>query len=199
MESKPFEKFSVTLPGEMARVIHERVNSGDYGSVSEVIRDAMRAWLKRERRLAVLDAALARGIAEHDSGQGLDAEQVRKELLEKLSVEGSVPRPPAKPSRKPPVKEEIVAELAALEAPLRKRGLTSLALFGSFARNTTVRSSDIDLLVDLAPDVRFSLIDLVSLKDFLEDRLRRSVDVVTKEGLEPALRDRVLREAEIVF
>jgi predicted nucleotidyltransferase len=33
----------------------------------------------------------------------------------------------------------------------------------------------------------------------LEDRLGRRVDVVTKEGIEPAIRDRVLREAEVVF
>jgi uncharacterized protein with HEPN domain len=54
-------------------------------------------------------------------------------------------------------------------------GLTSLALFGSFVRNTAVPSSDIDLLVDLAPGVRFSLIDLVSVKDFLEDRRTRQL------------------------
>jgi hypothetical protein len=43
------------------------------------------------------------------------------------------------------------------------------------------------------------LIDLVSVKDFLEDRLGRRVNVVTKEGLEPAIRERVLREAKAVF
>jgi antitoxin ParD1/3/4 len=75
----------------MARVIHERVSSGNYGSVSEVIRDAMRAWLQRERRLAALDAALARGVAELDAGQGQDAEQVRKELRERLSAKSSDP------------------------------------------------------------------------------------------------------------
>jgi antitoxin ParD1/3/4 len=89
MEHQSFEKFSVTLPREMARVIHERVDSGDYGSVSEVIRDAMRAWLQRERRLAVLDAALARGIAELDATQGQDAEQVRKELRVQLAAKVS--------------------------------------------------------------------------------------------------------------
>ena len=91
MEHQNFEKFSVTLPGEMARVIHERVNSGNYGSVSEVIRDAMRAWLQRERRLAVLDAALVRGIAELDAGQGQDVEQVRNDLHERLSAKSSDP------------------------------------------------------------------------------------------------------------
>jgi len=89
MEHQNFEKFSVTLPGEMARVIHERVSSGNYGSVSEVIRDAMRAWLQRERRLAALDAALMRGIGELDAGQGQDAEQVRQELRDRLSAKST--------------------------------------------------------------------------------------------------------------
>jgi antitoxin ParD1/3/4 len=91
MEHQNFEKFSVTLPREMARVIHERVSSGNYGSVSEVIRDAMRVWLQRERRLAALDAALARGIAELDAGRGQDAELVRNELRERLSAKSPDP------------------------------------------------------------------------------------------------------------
>lgn len=86
MEAQSFEKFSITLPGEMARVIHERVSSGDYGSVSEVIRDAMRAWLQRERRLAALDTALARGVAELDAGQGRDAGVVRQALHGQLGA-----------------------------------------------------------------------------------------------------------------
>jgi antitoxin ParD1/3/4 len=86
-----FEKFSITLPGEMARVIHQRVNSGDYGSVSEVIRDAIRAWLQRERRLAALDAAIARGVTELDAGLGKDPEQVRKELREQLGSKDQDP------------------------------------------------------------------------------------------------------------
>ena len=82
---------------------------------------------------------------------------------------------------------------------MRQRGLTSLALFGSVVRSKARADSDIDVLVDVAPDARFSLIDLVAVKDFLEDQLGRRVDVVTKGGLEPAIRDRVLREAEGVF
>jgi uncharacterized protein len=98
-----------------------------------------------------------------------------------------------------PRKAEILVELAALEKPLRERGLASLSLFGSIARGVGRPESDVDVLVDIAPNVRFSLIDLVSVKDFLEDQLGRRVDVVTKDGLEPAVRDRVLREAQTVF
>lgn len=85
MEPQNFEKLSVTLPASMARLIHERVSSGDYGSVSEVIRDAMRAWLQRERRLAALDAALVRGISQLDEGMGQDAEHARDRLAAKTS------------------------------------------------------------------------------------------------------------------
>jgi predicted nucleotidyltransferase len=82
---------------------------------------------------------------------------------------------------------------------LRERGLKSLAIFGSVVRGAARPDSDIDILVDIEPDARFSLIDLVALKDFLEDRLDRKVDVVTKGGLESGIRERVLSEAESVF
>jgi predicted nucleotidyltransferase len=55
------------------------------------------------------------------------------------------------------------------------------------------------VLVEVAPDIQFSLVDLVSIKDYLEDRLGRPVDVVTKDGLDPVIRDRVRSEAETVF
>ena len=91
MESTGFEKFSITLPAEMAKVIHARVSSGDYGSVSEVIREAMRTWLQRERRLAALDTAIARGLHELEAGQGEDGRTVRQALIEELRAKDPSP------------------------------------------------------------------------------------------------------------
>jgi len=124
------------------------------------------------------------------------SEVIREALRALLEREGEPARTPGK---KPPKKDEILAALATLEKPLRERGLKSLAVFGSVIRGEARTDSDIDVLVDVEPDVRFSLIDLVALKDFLEDRLNRKVDVVTKSGLESTIRDRVLSEAESVF
>jgi predicted nucleotidyltransferase len=124
------------------------------------------------------------------------SEVIREALRALLEREGAHARGS---SRKPPTKDEVVAKLAALETPLRERGLKSLAVFGSVVRGAARLDSDVDVLVDIEPDARFSLIDLVALKDFLEDRLDRKVDVVTKAGLESDIRDRVLREAETVF
>ncbi len=80
MEPQNFEKLSITLPAEMAKVVREKVSSGGYGSVSEVIREAMRGWLERERRLASLDAAIAKGLTDADAGRVRALEDVRRDL-----------------------------------------------------------------------------------------------------------------------
>lgn len=132
-----------------------------------------------------------------DSGLYGNASEVVREALRLLvgCETGSANRP----ARQPPQTENILAELKALEKPLRDRGLAALALFGSTVRGTARPDSDVDVLIDVVPDVRFSLVDLVSVKDFLEDKLGRTVDLVTREGLDPAIRDRVIREARAVF
>ena len=38
------EKISVALTAELAATVRQAVNSGDYASASEVVRDALRAW-----------------------------------------------------------------------------------------------------------------------------------------------------------
>ena len=103
------------------------------------------------------------------------------------------------PTAMPPGKEEVRAELAALEKPLRQRGIASLALFGSVVQGDARPDSDVDVLIDVDPAARSSLVDLVAMKNFLEANLLREVDVVTRQGIDPAIRERVVREAESVF
>ncbi len=86
MENSNFEKLSITLPAEMAKIIHEKVRAGGYGSASEVIREAMRGWLERQRRLAALDASIARGLADADADRIQDIDEVRRELRERFAA-----------------------------------------------------------------------------------------------------------------
>jgi uncharacterized protein len=53
--------------------------------------------------------------------------------------------------------------------------------------------SDLDLLVSLEPGR--SLLDVVAIRQDLEDLLGFPVDVVTEGGLSPYLRERILAEA----
>ena len=67
------------------------------------------------------------------------------------------------------------------------------AVFGSYARGDFHADSDLDLLVDV--DAGATLLDLVGLQHFLEDRLGCKVDVVTRRSLREELRASVFREA----
>src|SRR6185437_14585995 len=123
------------------------------------------------------------------------SEVIREALRLLVSREGAETRAP----QTAPRKGEVLARLAGLEKALRDRGIQSAALFGSVVRGTARADSDIDVLVDVVPGSRFSLVDMSATKDFLEKELGRSVDLVTREGLNPDIRARVLREAESAF
>ena len=73
----------------MARMIREKVTSGAYGSNSEVIREALRGWLERDRRLAALDGAIARGLADADAGNVQNINTVRRELKARFANKGT--------------------------------------------------------------------------------------------------------------
>ena len=85
--------------------------------------------------------------------------------------------------------------LKAHEAELRGRGVVRLALFGSLARGAAGPRSDVDVVVEIEPGRKFSLIDLASLRVFLRDVLHRETDVVIRDDLRPAFREEVEREA----
>src|SRR5260221_7284974 len=84
-------------------------------------------------------------------------------------------------------KREDILRLAA------RRGAHNVRVFGSVARGDAHARSDVDLLVDVEPGR--SLLDVVGLRQELEDLLRCEVDLLTDGGLSPYLRDRILREA----
>jgi antitoxin ParD1/3/4 len=61
-------KMSVSLTDEHAAMIEQAVRSGDYGSSSEVVREALREW-KAKRRLGQLwDEGLGSGPSDADEG-----------------------------------------------------------------------------------------------------------------------------------
>lgn len=74
------EKLSITLPPEMASFIRQKVDSGLYGSNSEIIRAAMRALMERERHLERLDGAIAHGMADAETGRVQEIEALCREL-----------------------------------------------------------------------------------------------------------------------
>ena len=98
---------------------------------------------------------------------------------------------------------DLVAELERVLATqaeaLGAKGVRSVSLVGSRARGTAKPESDIDLLLDLAPDATFGLIDLLQLEDTLGDALGRKVDIAFKGGLRSYVEAHMTRDARQVL
>ena len=60
--------------------VRTQLASGRYNNASEVVRDALRLLEEHERRLAALDAAVERGLADARSGRVAPAEAAFDEL-----------------------------------------------------------------------------------------------------------------------
>jgi antitoxin ParD1/3/4 len=68
------EKLSVALTSDMVAELRAAVEGGDYGSVSEVVREALRDWRLR-RKIEMLETDELRRLVREgiNSGPGLDA------------------------------------------------------------------------------------------------------------------------------
>jgi uncharacterized protein len=72
-------------------------------------------------------------------------------------------------------------------------GAQNVRVFGSLARGEAGPDSDIDILVEL--DHGWSLLDIIAIKQDLEDLMGCDVDVVTETAISPYIREQVLKEA----
>lgn len=74
-----------------------------------------------------------------------------------------------------------------------KFGAKHVRVFGSVARGTDGLESDLDIIVEM--EKGRSLLDIIAIKQDVEDLLGCKVDVVTEASISPYIRSSVLREA----
>lgn len=72
-------------------------------------------------------------------------------------------------------------------------GAQDVRVFGSRARGESTPASDLDILVTL--DDHASLLDIVAIKQDLEDLLGCKVDLLTEDAISPYIREQVLQQA----
>jgi uncharacterized protein len=94
---------------------------------------------------------------------------------------------------------ETLNRLRLLEPELRAQGVCALYLFGSAARGEDRPGSDVDLLFDIAQDVRFSLFDQARIMRRLGEHLQAPVDLVPRRALHPAIKAGVEADQVQVF
>ncbi|MET0588529.1 MAG: nucleotidyltransferase domain-containing protein [Novosphingobium sp.] len=96
-------------------------------------------------------------------------------------------------------KADAINRLKSFESRLRERGINALYLFGSTARDEAEATSDLDLLYEYEPSRKFSLFDQAGAMLELSDQLGTKVDLVSRAGLRPRLRERIEGEMIRVF
>lgn len=84
------ERMTIALPVEMATDIREAVESGDYASSSEVLRDAIRDWRHKRQlqrqEVAHIISGVQQGIADLKAGRIKPAEEVLTRLEKKYKA-----------------------------------------------------------------------------------------------------------------
>jgi predicted nucleotidyltransferase len=91
--------------------------------------------------------------------------------------------------------EEVKKQLQTLKPSLKKRfKVESIDIFGSYARNEASDKSDIDLLITYSTS-DYDHTTVYGLKTYLRRKLGIKVDIVSKEFLNPHIKDEVLKEA----
>jgi antitoxin ParD1/3/4 len=67
------ERMTITMPRDMASIVQAAVDSGDYATVSEVIREAVRDWrakrVSQQQELRALKNDIQKGLADLEAGR----------------------------------------------------------------------------------------------------------------------------------
>jgi len=90
-------------------------------------------------------------------------------------------------------REYILNELRALKSELRDRyQVSKIGIFGSVARNEATEDSDIDIVVEMEPN----MLKRIGLKQELEKIFNREVDVIRyRDRMNPYLKSQIEQDA----
>ena len=91
---------SVDLGKKLEQTVSDLIKSGRYNSRSEILREGVRLVEEREARLAALDVAIARGVADADASRVSSAASTFDRLAARYTATS-----PTKTARRPSTKK----------------------------------------------------------------------------------------------
>ena len=89
--------------------------------------------------------------------------------------------------------------LEAIRAYCRERPIKRLLLFGSALREDFSPESDIDLLVEYAPEADMGGFDMIRQEREFSELIGRPVDLGTPQTLSPYIRQEVIESAQPIY
>lgn len=89
--------------------------------------------------------------------------------------------------------QKAVAELC------KRYHVRELSVFGSAVRDDFTADSDIDFLVEFMPDAKIGFLEFAGMQIELSELMGRKIDLVSKNGLNPVIRDEVLNSSKVFY
>lgn len=97
-------------------------------------------------------------------------------------------------------KEEIKRKIAeAISKDPTKNNIEKASLFGSYLRDEAKNSSDVDILVEFKSSAKIGFFEFVRLQRRLSDFVGKKVDLLTTEAISKFFKEKVIKEAELVY
>ncbi len=103
-----------------------------------------------------------------------------------------------------------VVTITAIELPMEKIAdfcdrwqVVEFSLFGSILRDDFRPDSDVDVMVQFAPDAHPTFVTLDKMEDHLHQIFDRDIDLITRQGIETTRnylrRQEILASAQIIY
>jgi predicted nucleotidyltransferase len=97
-------------------------------------------------------------------------------------------------------RDEIIASIRSAAPALKAEGVTRLgSQFSDRARGDARSDSDLDVLVEVEPDSRFSALNLVGVEHIIRDATGIEVQATMRRSLEPRMAERIADDIIEVF
>jgi predicted nucleotidyltransferase len=93
----------------------------------------------------------------------------------------------------------LVEKLMTVRRELAAEGVTHVALFGSRARGDYGEQSDLDLLLEVDPACRFSILNLVGVERIVEKATGIPANAFMRRSLDDSFRDSIKNDVVEIF
>ncbi|MDJ0659426.1 MAG: nucleotidyltransferase domain-containing protein [Crocosphaera sp.] len=96
-------------------------------------------------------------------------------------------------------KNAVLAKLRLHQEALQQRGVLHAAVFGSVARGEAKEGSDIDILIDINPEIPMDIYAYTNVKQYIADLFPIQTDVINYAALKPGITIQAQKDAVYAF
>ena len=96
-------------------------------------------------------------------------------------------------------RDESIAKIQSSAPALRAEGVTKLAIFGSRAREDARDDSDLDVLVEVEPGAKFSLLNLIGVEHIVEAATGLRAQATMRRSIDSRMAERIADDIVEVF